>query len=355
MEKNLKKMLLASCLALVMLSSATVVTGQALWSLENTDIEVTLEVKGENCNILIVGRSSSDWQGVLLDGWSVENVDISNLEIMSTPGQAGVSVNLSGSITFDMLNTSQFAIHWLDYLVVRFQENSEDADSLMMWLVENKNLNQMLFPFAEIENIHVNSITWDQPILSGAFTLTLTGSGFDDPALAAELPFNGQLTARLSENFVDLAVENMKGKTSEVSFYVNIDVPSATRTLNMGVKLPSKSSEERWLKAPAWCRALSGTNPAPLETILKQNEITLTLKVPNGPVLSNLPAGYVQLDGNTYVWTGDSASEALSQLVTGAAGASIAYPSPLPIWIWAAIAVIVALTILSAAKLRTHM
>lgn len=206
----------------------------------------------------------------------------------------------------------------------------------------------------KIEELRCTKFETQDSQLKVGFTTTLSGTIFENEELLEELPINIEASFNASETSMSLEID-AEGQKSELSLTVNSTVSDNTRTttftLDGYTELPREGNKTSWnVGLPRIRKVLGPQYHDELSTQLKQNDVTLTLEVPPESSVSSLPSGAEQ-EGDAYIWTGDSAAEAVASMGTGQTEGEISYGGSssdgIP-WMWiagAGVAIVAALII----------
>jgi len=206
-----------------------------------------------------------------------------------------------------------------------------------------------------IERLECTEFSVSGRTVTGEFVLDLSG---EIPENAREgLPLDLDFRISASEQLLDVSVEI---RAEDGSLTMDLRVNSATGRLDASLScvfdLPLENGIVVFRGLPEIAEAGRVLEDM-IEDILPAADITLRLKVPENASVEGLPSGYATEDGQTYSWSGSSASSALLSILGGESAPSVSYvPSAaepsilLPALAAAVVAVVIVVVLLLVRK-----
>jgi hypothetical protein len=371
---KIRNLLIGLCLTvflLATLSSARAQIGELPELPENMNIDVTLDLESDGSFHLTVTVEATGPGG----GFEYLPITSANVNIeISSPSSGQLEIDLNGSATLSEYGLGEMppeltvmTPEMINLMLQPFEGEylSDLLENLFDTLGEEVELPlevENLLP-SEVEDLRLDSVSctefsWDGPTLEVGLTTTLSGSIFEDEELRAELPVTIHLSFEGDESSMSLSI-SASSETVEFSMTFDITVTDDTWDVSLELEvigeLPQEGENVQWdfelSEAQQFIENMEGN----LDDWLENNNIELTLKVPEDAGISgDLPSGSTQSD-STYTWRGDDAADALESIITGQVDAQIEYeymppeePSEGLPWLWIGVGVAVVVVIVIA-------
>ena len=175
----------------------------------------------------------------------------------------------------------------------------------------------------KIKSLTCTKFSWEEPTLSAGFSVTLSGTIFENQELRDEMPITIDGTLEVSKTTMSMGV-NFHTKTADGGFGMIATAEKISLWFEGSFELPRVDNEVRWEFFPEAQTIYGAEQVEDLKALLKKNNIKLTLKAPPEAEVSGLPSGYTQ-DGSTYAWFGTQAADALATQATGTVSPDITY------------------------------
>jgi hypothetical protein len=343
------------CLPIALLISAS--SAQAQIPMENADIDITIEPLSDGrCHVTATMQLVSDTTMDLEDS-PVTSAELSIQVTSPSSGEIEIDLDISADLASGMLDPdteAQLAI------ITPSLANTY----IQLYVPDGSTLGELLEGYIElipelasvtIDEISCTSFSWSSPGASASLSTTLSGTLLENEELRSELPASLEGSAEVTESSVSLSLE-LESTSAELSLSATAQTTGATTTTNINFDgyfdLPRTGDQVQWdFEIPQIQPFIESYGYENVSDQLKQNDITLTLKLPSDASVSGLPTG-AQQDGSTYTWDGDDAADAIAMITTGQLDGEITYdyepPSELP-WILIGLGIVTIIIVIAVA------
>ena len=315
---------------------------ESLTTQENISVSLTLEFKSSGrCSIV------ANYSGLNPIYYSY----ISGAQVAENlPLESMVNVGWSLDLEAEQLDQQTVKITATGWLMGPFDESQKTQISMgvagykLSPSTVNEQVKQQLQEMLGTHNINVtdvniSSLNWDSESSKLSFSLSMTLQSSEIlQFLSSELPIklttkgsgSGPAAIKSAEGAAQMSLDALLKATSKtwaVDFQATISGTEASGNLSVEFELRSDPygfvTKSENIVVVNFGK-LQEILPSPLSRPGDIPGFTLTLVVPPGSQIDNLPTGYSK-SGNTYVWEGSKGVDALTDLANGYSGTRIEY------------------------------
>lgn len=304
------------------------VTSSLTRGLENIRADITVELTVEGrCRIDAIASA------IIAEPPQMEDFPVSEARLtasVSSPSASTLSVRLSFSADLREIPTEISGLT-KDGINALISMSGIQGKSIgeALWLISQMYqgaLETQLPPELDrfvIERLECTKFSVSGRTVTGKFVLDLSGEIPENVRKGLPLDLDFRISA--GEQLLDVSVEI---RSENGSLTVNLKVNPATGRLDASLScvfdLPLENGMAVFRGSPEIAEAGRMLEEM-IEDVLPAADITLRLRVPENASVEGLPSGYATEDGQTYSWSGSSASSALLSILGGESALSVSY------------------------------
>jgi len=294
--------------------------------LENSTVNVTIRLTPDARREITV-HAEIPITGVSED---IGILGSANIQVnISSPSPTSLQLTANCSITFTQPVDQNMDVQ-LAQIALTYSTMPSVVNSYLPEFLGLENLGDRFPRLADLqlENASVTSFNWQNPTLSAGANITIQSEIFENQQLRDKLPISISGNLNISATEIRLRIE---GSNANANGWIELNVANNTQfnntlTIDAFLSLPSEVIGELVNPNVGLDLPLGNLENtlANLENMFEGVHITATLIVPDGSNIENLQAGYTQ-DGNSYTWSGENATKAIADVITGQPLANVSY------------------------------